>query len=1313
MTADASAFEGRKLYCALINSTDWSSASLTSVPYGVYSFSIGGDMAMTPLRTAFDYDFTAASFCRDTFVGIAPMSVMGVLNGARYITIDTENWQELKRVMYGTENKSYSLLSSTMAYNPIDNNTYSLQYNDGMSGMDWCIYNDKYDEMDKIAAFRGKYNVLTLAAVPDGGMFFINWLGDLYRIDRKTARPTLVGTTGVQPVMYSQSMVYDGRTGLFIWAAQTETGSELYAVNPETAETSLIGRFNKNEQIVALKVDENAAKDGAPAMAEGLNLVFDADGSLGGKIEFTVPRLTYGGAALGDAMLNVWLDGENLKGVPAVPGEKVSIPVTLSEGNHYVAVNTSNGTGYSPLASIRKYAGYDTPLPVGDVNFAYDADAGKNTVSWNAPAAGVNGGYLDKANIRYTVVRMPDSVTVADNYAQTVFTETTPEAMHNYSYRVYATNNGKRGEYAESERIICGDAFTAPYSQSFADASVLGEFFTVVDANADNNTWRTGFNDDVRIDISAYSFPTGDDWLITPAISLDGGVKYRYTINMKTFTNGYPESFEVYVGTDPADLSTFRKVASEEAFELYEDFGDYHADFLTDKPGKYYLALRYTGDSSKNATMLMLKKVSVSAVGAAKAPAAAGSLEVTAGADDAMTATVSFDAPDRNLEEQPVSPLTRISIYRNKEAEPAHVFESPSAGAHLTWTDGSVKSVGMNTYTVVPENEYGAGESAADSAFVGVYTAPYKETFDSRGAADLYTSTLDGIDLETNPFYGWEYDSMNKRMKFSAYVTDTPVEAWLYTPMIRLDADAVYELSLGVMTSVYSETVTNKVYMGTSAEPQTQSVHVGDLPKSTAYQMKDVAYNVVTGEGGKYCFGINSKGTSANDYLDTQLDDVRLTYKKSAFSPYEFTVYKSEAAADGSLKAVMTFRTPAVDYHGNALKENVKVEIFRGQNPAPVYTADDVVPGAAMTWTDTQPLHGQNTYMLVASNSYGRSEVLTDTLFVGRDVPLPVGNLMVKGSSDNKDAILVWDAPEAGVNGGVVVDGEVRYRVYSYNPADKTFALIADNVEGNTYTIELERTGSQQLDYYGVAPFTAEGTGQTVVGSVVLGPLYQLPYKESFADARTETSPWQVETVYSYGYTWGVDNPDGTRNNAKPQDGDGGCAYMFNGSMYEQYAGAGFISPKVALDANDNVLSFWVYNIATAYPNNRPSLYVYLRGDDGESIEAAKYIVGGDTEEGWKKYEIPLSQLKGCSHMSFALFGYTGGGSDVIYLDNIRIEKADPTGVGGVTEQAKTVQGVRWFTTDGREVTSPGKGVYIMTETYTDGTRRSVKVTRR
>lgn len=1310
--ADVSAFEGRKLYCALINSTDWASSSITDVPYGVYSFSIGDEMAMNPHCTSFIYDFLAGAFGRDKFHGIAAMTILGALNGARYITIDTENWKELKRVLYGTEKKSYSLLSTSMAYNPTDDKTYSLQFNDEMSGMDWCIYNEDYDEMDKIAAFRGKYNVLTLASVPSGDMYFINSLGDLYRIDKKTARPALVGRTGIMPTMYVQSMAYDARTGLFIWAAQTETGSELYAVNPETAEATLIGRFNHNEQIVALKVDENAAKDDAPAMAENLNLVFDADGSLTGKIEFSVPTLTYGGAALDNAILNVWLDGENLKGVSATPGENVSIPVTLTEGNHYVAVNMSNAAGYSPMASVKKYAGYDTPEKVGNLTFEYDAEGKQNKVSWTAPAAGVNDGYLDMANLKYTVVRMPDSVTVADNYSQTTFTEPTPEAMHNYSYRVYANNNGKTGEYAESEKLICGNAFTAPYSQSFADASVFNEYFTAVDANNDGNTWRVGYSNDVRIDINSYSYPNGDDWLITPAISLEGGMRYRYTLNMKTFTSGYPESFEIYVGTDPNDLSTFRKVAEEYAFELYEDFGDYSTDFNIEESGKYYVALRYTGDSSKKASMIMLKKVSVTAVGASKAPAGVENLDITAGENDAMTATVSFDAPSKDLEGNAISSLSKISVYRNKDAEPVHVFDAPAVGGHLTWTDNNVKKVGMNTYSVVSENEYGNGETIADSAFVGVYTAPYLETFDSKGASELYKTALYGLDAEATG-YGWKYNSSTQRMSLSAFVSADPVSAWLCSPMIKLDADAVYQLSLSVSTSVYSETVANKIYMGTSTEPESQTSFVGDLPKNTSYQMKPVSYNVVTKDAGKYSFGINSTGEKQYDYINTEVDDVQLTYLKSAFSPYAFTDYTSKAAEDGSLNMEMSFKAPAVDYHGDALKENLKIEVFRGQSPTPVKTFTDVVPGAAMTWTDTEPLHGQNTYMLVASNDYGRSEVLLDTLFVGRDAPSSVTGLTVKGSSDNMNAILAWEAPLAGVNGGVVVDDELQYRIYSYNPDELTYTLIADNVKGNTYTIEPEPLSSQRLLYYAVAPFTNEGIGQPVVGSVVLGPLYTLPYKESFANSEAETTPWQIISTYTGGFTWGVTNPDGTYNQAAPQDEDGGCAYMYNGSMYEQYAGAGFVSPKVALDGQDNVLTFWVYNIATAYPNNKPSLFVFLRGDDGEYVEAANYIVGGDTEDGWQKYEVSLDAVKNCSHMSYAFYAYTGGGNDVIYLDNIRIEKNTSTGIGGVTEQAKTVESVRWYTLDGRELNAPVKGVNIKTETYTDGTSRSVKVVRR
>ena len=155
-----------------------------------------------------------------------------------------------------------------MAYNPVDDKIYAFMYKDDLSGLDWCVYNREYDEMDKIASFRGKYNVLALAAVPSGDMYFINAYGDLYRINKATGRPTMVGMTGVTPILYSQSMTYDNRTGLLLWAAQTSEGSAMYTVDPETAAVQKIISFRKNEQFTSLYSIESSAKDDAPAKVE-------------------------------------------------------------------------------------------------------------------------------------------------------------------------------------------------------------------------------------------------------------------------------------------------------------------------------------------------------------------------------------------------------------------------------------------------------------------------------------------------------------------------------------------------------------------------------------------------------------------------------------------------------------------------------------------------------------------------------------------------------------------------------------------------------------------------------------------------------------------------------------------------------------------------------------------------------------------------------------------------------------------------------------------------------------------------------------
>lgn len=1310
--ADTDAFYGRTIYGALINSTEWANNSFTDVPYGLYSFEMNESPQTTGYITNFGYNFLTGAYSHNRFVGITAMSIMGMLNSARYITIDTENWTEMKNIVYGTDKKSYGLLSSAMAYNPMDNRIYSFQYKDDLSGLDWCVYNPDYDEMDKIASFRGRYNVVTLAAVPSGEMYFINDYGDLYKIDRKTARPSLVGYTGITPILYVQNMMYDGRTGMFLWAAQTSDGSSLYSVDPATAETKKVLDFKNNEQFVALWSLDNEAPDGAPAQVNDLKMTYDKDGGLEGTISFEVPTTTFDGKQIGNAVLYVWLDGEIIKTGEVKPGEKMALPVSLTEGNHYIAVNLSNANGYSPLTSIAQYAGYDVPQKIGNLVFAYDKTEGKNSVSWTAPEGGVNSGYIDYDNLTYTVVRMPDSVTVAENYKETSFSEAEPQDMRSYYYRVYAVNNGKCSECAESDKIICGNAFTAPYSQSFADKSVFTEFFTVVDANKDDNTWSAGYTTEVRIDLTQNN-PVNDDWLITPAIKLDGDTRYCFTMNMKTSSNGYPEDFEICLGTNPEDLSTFKVFKKEEGLELYETFSDYKAEFNVDASGEYYVGLRYLSTKEKNGALIMIRSVAVTEVGATKAPERVSELAIEPNADDAMEATVSFITPDKNLNGEPISSISKVNVYRNGGTEPVHVFDNPAISTKLSWTDKGVNKVGMNTYSVVAENEYGEGGVVSDSAFVGIYTAPYLESFDTRAASELYKSTLDGIDLEANPYYGWTYDENNKKMTFYAYLMDneTMLDAWLYTPMFKLDANAVYELRYKARVNLMAESnITNKVYMGTAQEPEAQSEYIADMPSSTGF-IAQVKHNVVTTDAGKFCFGFNTLASGMYAYPNADIDDVSLTYLKSASSPFEFTDFKSEAYANGDLMADISFKTPAVDYHGNKLTENLKVEIYRGQSPTPVFSKEGVVPGSEIKWTDTQALHGQNIYMLVASNSYGRSEVLYDTLFVGRDVPIAVSDYRVKGSADNMDAMISWNIPETGANGGVIVADEISFNVYKYDPTDKVLTLIEKGVKDNSYVVENEPSDKQKTAYYAVSAVNTEGEGQALVGEVVLGKLYEMPFKESFANKELSTEPWMVVNGLDTYITWGVTNPDGeSYNGATPQDNDGGVAYMYNGNQYETFTGAGFVSPKIALGDWNSTLKFWVYNIATAYPNNKPIIMVYVRADDGDIEFAGEYVVGSDTEEGWKQYEVKLDKFAGASHISFVFYGFTGGYQDVIYLDNIEMERGTASGISDIGADGKAVKDIKYYDVSGRETNGMVKGINIRVVTYTDGSTSTQKV---
>ena len=1289
--ADASLFDGRTLYGAMVNSNLWANMSITQVPYGIYSFTMGSTEAPTAHFTDMSYNFMSGAWGRDRHYGIVPLSIIGAINGARYITINTRDWQETRNVMWGTEYGTYSLIASVMAYDPTSDDFYAFQYKEDLTGLNWVRLNQETDRMEQVAQYRGTTAVLTLAATPDGQMYCIDTAGDLYTVNKENGRTSLVANTGVSPTNYNQCMVYDGKTGTFLWAAQCSEGSVLFSVDPATAETKRVMHFLNNEQFVSLYTTDTEAPAAAPA-AVGRPRLTTTGGDLQATIAFTMPQKTYGGDNLsGNVNLNLWIDGENVKGEPVAAGTSFSESVDFTEGNHYIAITTDNEAGFSPLRYIYQYVGYDTPKPVSGVQF--DNAGGQNTITWQAPTAGVNGGYIDQTALTYDVVRMPDSVTVATGLTATTFAEATPQAMHLYSYRIIGDNHGHKAAYAESNAVLCGSSFTVPYEQLFEDPTTLAEYFTVIDNDGDGNTWRQGYTTEVRMDFFKNS--DADDWLISPPISMEAGMKYRFTMNMKTFTPQYPEDFEVLIGTDPQNLTTFRLLKREEGFtEIASEFGDYTTDFLITESRDYHMAVRYCSKKDSNSSLMMIHNFAVTTVGNSAAPAQPADFTVTPDADDQLKATITLTAPQKNLQDESIAQLTAVSLYRDDATEPLHTWTEPVPGQSLSFTDEQVPSVGLHTYTAVATSAEGRGEPVSQERFIGVYTAPYAEDFEDRKYGELWT-TEDNITDNNNGWYGWRwtenYNTYGRFLSMYYYLmTDTPTDIWLFSPKLRLEADAVYTVSYdGNMQYSYYPDMSYGLYQGTAPTASAMTTLVADLP-STDYALDRREHLLVNTEAGRYYLGFKAHGATAYDYFNANIDNFSLTYRTSARAPYQMTNFKAVADPTAALQATLTFNAPVTDYRQQPLDvdQELTISIFRGKNATIPATTLKTKPGEKVTWTDEGALHGLNYYTVACDNAYGRGELIADTIFVGLDVPAVVGSYAVRGSADNKDAVITWAAPAAGANGGVVLKGELTYNVYAYDIDKDELKPLAQGVTGNTYTVECSELPNQQMFYYAVSAQNSEGEGQASAASVVLGKPYNLPFKESFAGATLSTQLWQAVPMVQGATSCGLDNPSASYNQcASAQDEDGGCAYFYNGYQYEIQAGALLVSPKVKLaPVAGNELHFWTYNFQEVY-STPATVQVAISSNDSQFsfIANATYTVGTATEEGWTEHVVSLDRYRNANFVSIALLGITSGYQDVIYVDNISIVNDNADGINTVSSD-QTSLGKPSYDLHGRRV---------------------------
>lgn len=250
---------------------------------------------------------------------------------------------------------------------------------------------------------------------------------------------------------------------------------------------------------------------------------------------------------------------------------------------------------------------------------------------------------------------------------------------------------------------------TPPFEPDFASTGLEG--WTIIDANGDGEQWF--YNE--RQDCLQMNFNLEiamDDWLITPALTLEAGKSYNLTFK----GNGSQwdqELLEVKMGRGNT-VDDMKETLIAPTLLDQSDYQALSAVVVPDADGDYYIGFHGISDPAK--FYLRIKEIKLSAGKSAQVPAAVSGLTAEADPDAALKCIVSFTAPSKSVDDETLTSL--VSAIIERDGEQVKVIESPAPGSRIEYEDILPKG-GEYTYTVSVTNALGASTKESVKALVG------------------------------------------------------------------------------------------------------------------------------------------------------------------------------------------------------------------------------------------------------------------------------------------------------------------------------------------------------------------------------------------------------------------------------------------------------------------------------------------------------------------------------------------------------------------------------------------------------------------
>lgn len=580
-----------------------------------------------------------------------------------------------------------------------------------------------------------------------------------------------------------------------------------------------------------------------------------------------------------------------------------------------------------------------------------------------------------------------------------------------------------------------------------------------------------------------------------------------------------------------------------------------------------------------------------------------------------------------------------------------------------TYTDVPDRSMMLSQYEVYAVTKDGASDPTYSEALLvgAAYPVTYLETFDTQRAFNTYTVIdIAGNACENGDNWMWypNYKEAIYWLNYNSYVRN-PADAWLITPTIALNPDKAYTVSFstrGYSSAWYDEWGQTRFTIAIGEEATAESLdrvlHVEEFISDPTPRMISTVF-VPEGDESRIGFHLWNKGED-----HASIDNVRIAEYGSAYIPGAPTEVSAENE-DGVI--VVKAKAPTVNAKGQPITELTSIGLHRAGYSAPFVNIENVKPGQEVTFRDEAPVYGENRYEVIAVNAEGKGMTTAVSCSARPDTPKSVVDFLVKPVNDGKDAELSWSYPAdmLGVNGKKLKEEDITYNVYATDGYNRT--LIKEGLTETSFLIQdvmSKYPGERQRRFaYEITAQTDGGEGDGNMQSAILGRSYELPLTDNFAD--TSFSPYEDGAASGGGFTRATTGYD-----PRVDAATGGYLLCFYGSR--DGSSAQYITPRVNLASRVNPkFRFTMYNTDDSkynYANCMVRIGV-IKDEDG-IISPVEYV--GETfspagEEGWKEYEVDLSDFSDCTRASIVIYAYSPSRSTRIHFDQFELtgEKTD------------------------------------------------------